>query len=912
MAEFALLRRIESPPSLLVESACRHIVGAHAVDIPDLSRLTLLVPHLQARAYVAGRLRDAARVPVLLLPRIATLRQWAEDIPLQRPVVPGAAREALLYQALSARGWFGHADLWAIAAELANLLDELTRWHVGMPASLADFRARLERAYRAQAGASFDFEARMVHELWHALVTDTARLDAEAAYQLRLGMLAAQNRSPIYAIGLTRLPPSERQFFERCAAQVPVTVFDERHEAMQGCSPLEHVLGGAWPESITAPLTERAAQLRSSVPVSPLCERLTFFGAHGIEQEARAVDLLVREWLQRGKQSIAVVVFDRLTARRARALLERAQVLVRDEAGWAFSTTSAATVLSRWFDACGNDFYHRDLLDLLKSPFAFATWGRARRQAAVWQLEHALRRESVRTGIASYLALTELSRETDGRAMLLALQEASRVFDVRRRKSLPHWLRALDEAMRAIGVDAGLAADAAGMQLCELLDSLAADVSAESMLLGSSEFRHWIGRRLEAATFRDSAIESPVVFTSVAAARLRSFDAVVICGADDAHLGEAASPGLFFNQQVRRELGLPGQAQAAREMETALFSLVACVPEACVTWQHTREGEPNLLASVFERLRSLHTLAWGDGLPNRWLADALRAETTHDTAAAPDAASAPPAPRLPAGTLPAKISVSAYNALVVCPYRFFARHVLGLSELDEVQEEVEKVDYGNLVHAILHRFHGECPVVSHLAEEAARETLIRISRAAFSQAIGMSYLDRAWLMQWEALAPQYIEWQREREAQGWRFRAGEVACSVVMETPAGRRFELTGRIDRVDERSGTGVSVVDYKTLAASKLRKQLELAGEDVQLPAYRLLWGADVTEALYLSFDAEEVKSVAPQEDIGELAGEVRARLGAVLDRISAGDPLPAQGTERACAYCNVGGLCRRKHWP
>ena len=73
-------------------------------------------------------------------------------------------------------------------------------------------------------------------------------------------------------------------------------------------------------------------------------------GAASAEQEAQAVDVTVREWLLAGRQRIAVVVQDRLVARRARALLERAQVLVKDEAGWAFSTTSAATAIGRWLD----------------------------------------------------------------------------------------------------------------------------------------------------------------------------------------------------------------------------------------------------------------------------------------------------------------------------------------------------------------------------------------------------------------------------------------------------------------------------------------------------------------------------------------------------------------------------------
>jgi len=907
MHDFIGQRTLACAPSQLLDTACEHIAARHAGKLPDLTGILVLVPHLQARQSVASCLRLATGSPVVFLPRITTLRTWTEDVRIDRDIAPNVAREALLYQALSTRHWFEHADLWAIASELAALFDELTRWHVGMPASLSDFQARLEHAYRAGAGASFAFEARMVYELWHALNLDTQRLDAEGAYHLRLGALAQVNRSAIYAIGLDRLAPSERQFLERCAESVAVTSFVAQVNNGTALTPIEQVLAAVWPETVDEPLVQRAARLRTGVTEPPLRGRLAFFGAHGIEQEARAIDLAVRKWLHAGFRSIGIVVLDRLTARRARALLERGQVLVRDEAGWAFSTTSAATVLSRWFDACGDDFLHRDLLDLLKSAFVFNGWERSRRQAAVWRLERSIRRESVRAGLDNYLVLTRAAGDRDARDLLLALRRAERVFEHQRRKSLSGWLDALDAAMCEIDLVAGLEADAAGAQLQSLLKNLAVELAGNDMRIGFGEFRRWLGQTLESATFRDTGIESPVVFTSLAAVGLRRFDAVLVCGADDNQLAATDAPGLFFNQHVRRELGLPGQAQAARDVEAALTSLIAVTPEVCITWQHTRGGDPNLLAPVFERLRTLHTLAWGDALDNEWLEAALR---TAESPPNEPVEMIRPAPIVPSQALPTAISASGYNALMACPYQFFARYVLRLRELDDVQEDVGKADYGNLVHAILHRFHGDHPRISALDEADAQAQLLELSRSVFADAITTNYLARAWAMRWEKLIPEYLVWQRGREAHGWRFRAGEVRRSVVIETPAGRRFELQGRLDRVDERAGGTVSVVDYKTRDAKRLSDALKAPGEDVQLSVYRVLWGA-VDEALFLSLDNKGVVPVSDGDEHSAGAEAVRTRIGTLFDRIGNGAPLPAQGAETACMYCEVSGLCRRKHW-
>jgi ATP-dependent helicase/nuclease subunit B len=236
---------------------------------------------------------------------------------------------------------------------------------------------------------------------------------------------------------------------------------------------------------------------------------------------------------------------------------------------------------------------------------------------------------------------------------------------------------------------------------------------------------------------------------------------------------------------------------------------------------------------------------------------------------------------------------------------------LGLRESDEVQEALEKRDYGTLVHEILTRFHREHARLLDLTPEAAECALHELSDAVFADEIARNYTARAWLARWRALIARYVAWQREREADGWRFHAGEADRSVTIHTPAGRAFRLRGRIDRVDVRGDGAFAVVDYKTRARTKLAAELASAGEDVQLPVYALLWEQPVSEALYLAMDLEAVEPVALEHDVALHAAEVRSRLGQLVDRMNEGAPLPAQGVEAVCAYCEMHGLCRRRHW-
>ncbi|HEV7800257.1 MAG TPA: PD-(D/E)XK nuclease family protein, partial [Burkholderiales bacterium] len=457
------------------------------------------------------------------------------------------------------------------------------------------------------------------------------------------------------------------------------------------------------------------------------------------------------------------------------------------------------------------------------------------------------------------------------------------------------------------------AADSAGEQLLELLERLRQELVDEPFTVTFAQWRQWLARELETATFRDRAIQSPVVFTHLAAAQLRRFDGVVLLGCDAAHLPGPDGVALFFNQGVRAELGLDTHVQRVARVERELAALLASSATAALTWQRQTAGEPNLLSPQLERLNALHRLAYGADLEDHALAHRLaHSEVRHDAAESDlPTGSAVPAPKAPAALVPGKISASGYNALMACPYQFYARHVLHLGELDDVQEEIEKKDYGQLVHQILFDFHSAHPRVLDLDPAAARSELERLSVSAFADAVSRNFLARAWLTRWVALIPEYLDWQRKREQSGWLWHAGEVGRDIEMTTPEGRRFVLRGRLDRVDANADGAFAVIDYKTQRPEVLKHKLEAGGEDVQLPVYALLWGGAVAAALFLSVERGGVKDVPIGDELAELTEAARERLGVLYDALHDGAPLTAQGITAVCEYCEVRGLCRRNYW-
>jgi ATP-dependent helicase/nuclease subunit B len=879
-----------NPATLQFDRIAQRILAAHPA--PDLRGITVLLPNMHAAQPLAQALVRHAKVPALLLPQMITLDAWAQGVPLAASVTPESQRSAMLYQQLRERRWFDNADLWGMTQELLKLFDQLTLSLHALPEDEAAFTAAVERAYQARQNEALQLEARLVFELWHAM-QQGAELDAARAWQQRLARLAQSADRPLYVLRASEWDAVEQRFLEEYEQHAVVKVFDLRE-----MGPLAYASSGtpSNPNPLQLPLVRGRAE-----PTPPLTrggreglgERVKFFPATSLEQEARAAAMQVRLWLNEGKRDIAIVAQDRVAARRLRALLERAEVLVADETGWTFATLSVSTVLDRWLGAVQSDFYHHDLLDLLKSPFIFADLAAGERKNIVYQLEQTLRKHGVVSGLEAFIALA--GHDASLHAPLARLRQAAAVLGQDKRRTLVEWLVALRESLALLGIDLGLQRDEAGQQLLRACDEWQRELAQDTGRYRFSEWRRWLMQQLDIKTFRDSSIESPVRFTHLAATRWRAFDAVLLLGCDADHLPSVADGGGFFNDAVRASFGLPTRSFHAVRQRDDLHGLLAMNDTVLVTWQKERNGEEGLLSPFLQLLRDDTGGGEAVELP------ALLAQ--EDARSVPLPQAVQPAPQVAAAIVPGQVSISAYNSLVACPYQFHARHILRLNELDEVQEAIEKRDYGERVHEVLQRFHDRYPLVSGQPQEVLTSALHEISAEVFADLLAQDFAARAWLARWHKSLPAYLEWQQENEAQGWRYAGAEQKFGQALDG-----VQLTGRIDRLDVR-GDEKRVLDYKTQSETLLRGKLKEPGEDVQLACYAHAVGAE--EAAFVSIEDGKVKLVTPKEEMAQLAQLNAARLEQVMAEMRSGAGLPANGIDAACTHCEVRGVCRKGEW-
>jgi len=487
-------------------------------------------------------------------------------------------------------------------------------------------------------------------------------------------------------------------------------------------------------------------------------------------------------------------------------------------------------------------------------------------------------------------------------------------------RSAADHLASLYSSLDKAGLVAGLSDDAAGNQLLTVLRPEHGASGTRGARLTWSEFHHWLRRELERRRFRPPLPPDGIDLLDLAESRCRRFDALIIAGCTRDHLPGPLANSPFFNDGVRANLGLPTREQRLLAPLHDFRRLLESAPNILLTWRQSEDGDDVLPSPWLERLTAFHRLAYSADLEDMELRSLLASKQTalylRDESPLPQPATVP-APSLPRTRFPSTLSAGSHQRLLDCPYQFFVVDGLGLRALDEVRDEMEKSDFGENVHRILHAFHTGVaglpgpwaggainPTNRHLAVELLRD----LGRQVFGYDSDPRLNTRGWHFRWDNFVETYVDWQ-EKRTRTWQVAATEQKLERPF--PVGdHALTLTGRADRID-RGPDGLAIIDYKTGQIPK--SDALLSGEKTQLPFYALLHPDKVVEVLYAKFERDAVKANvgASAEDLANLVHRIDQRLRELLTDIDRGAPLTAWCDPQTCQYCRYQGLCRKEMW-
>lgn len=610
------------------------------------------------------------------------------------------------------------------------------------------------------------------------------------------------------------------------------------------------------------------------------------------QDEARRSAACAVRHIQAGRFPLALVSSDRAFTRQVQVQLEAAGVSVRDETGWKLSTTRVGTYTMALLRAAVWNASADTVLAWLKlAPFA---------SGQVDALEALLRRYGVRDW-AQVGRLGPLQKQP---ALVQLLGAIAQVREpLQQRGTLTDALGRLHSALQCSGYSSLLEGDGVGavpegnaVLACLQLGVQAHDAWPQTTQRSWSlaEFTAWVNQSLEAASWSPEYPQNEqVVLVPLSQLLARPFAAVLLCGCDEQRLPASAPPPGIWTRAQREALGLPSR-EALDQVQRLAWATALHTPEIDILWRTSDDSGEALMPSTL--VQALQAQGLGEEAPqSAWVKEVSPQPQQ------------PPQPQAQALGVQ-RLSASAYDDLRTCPYRFFALRILGLQSDDELEQDVDKRDFGIWLHEVLSRFHRQ---LSNSGDTDPARLAERLDAAAdaVSQAQGLAHAEfLPFMASWPAVRDHYLGWLQAHQAAGYAFEESELARERSWQG-----VRLQGRLDRVDRSAQGGVLVLDYKTESSTRIRERIASPMEDTQMAFYGALLQEQSTAALegsYLMLSENECKAFA-QPDMALAVQSLLDGIAHDVQSIAQGAALPALGEGDACTYCAARGLCRKDTW-
>ena len=405
-----------------------------------------------------------------------------------------------------------------------------------------------------------------------------------------------------------------------------------------------------------------------------------------------------------------------------------------------------------------------------------------------------------------------------------------------------------------------------------------------------------------------------------------------------------------FELNQRLKLNLPSSSQRELVAAYTFYSLCAGAKTIHCYWQ---EGEENsgLFSGKKQKSRFVEELIWKEeqrrgkllekGVPPLRMPQPRLSRPKCARMVLPRT---PAAEKALNAFLERPISLSALDAYLKCPARFYYERLCGLEPIAAVQEGDDAPGVGELFHNVLQEFYEPWLGRSVKRSDLSPEALAALFRKRLEESGLAKSLPPESAVLLDVAGPERLERFIKNQPEETRILSLESQLVSAIELP-GKRLTLRGRLDRVDQREGQTI-ILDYKTGKVpdippsfwesglhERIREALETPGSlreaaeehdllsdlaeelpSIQLPAYLYLLRKNSGQGdnaayvelalngeekpLFTEKDPQELKSLAIEELMPNL---VRVTAKALMERQAF---MPREGAH--CGFCPAAGFC------
>jgi len=543
-------------------------------------------------------------------------------------------------------------------------------------------------------------------------------------------------------------------------------------------------------------------------------------------EEADVIALRLRAALEEKESTAALVTPDRALASRVAAALGRWGIEVNDSAGLPLPQWPVGSFLGAVLAAASPEASPVDFLTLLKHPLAAAGLApSACRQAA--------RLVEQKGGLCGAAQAVQ-KEEPEIAAWLLQVAKAcapmAEVWDQKR--SLVEHMEAhiaLAEALAATDDQKG------GERLWRGDDGEAAVTWLDEWRSASAGFPDITGAAyarlfaalMENVTVRPAFGQHPrLSILGPLEARLLHHDLVILGGLNEGTWPPAPPVDPWLSRPMKISFGLPSPERRVG-LSAHDFVHLACGQHVLLTRARRVGGSPTVPSRFLLQMETV-LRAVGD---ERQLAPLLpwrawaRAMDEPDHVRSMDA----PCPRPPLAARPQKLSVTEISTWLRNPYAIYAKHILKLRKLEDIDADVTAAEHGNVIHEALEKFVAR---TMKAWPAAPLDLLLEEGRAAFAPFADRPQVKAFWWPRFERIAAWFVAQEETRRANGVEPLAVEAQGAMFLRNGA---FTLTGRADRIDKLAEGIVEIIDYKT--GSVPSKTKVMLGYEPQLALLALM---------------------------------------------------------------------------
>ena len=573
-------------------------------------------------------------------------------------------------------------------------------------------------------------------------------------------------------------------------------------------------------------------------------------------EEAVAIALKMREILNMPEKTAALITYDRNLARRVSAELKRFDVNIDDSAGLPLSLTPIGIFLRLIVEAAEDMSSDIKFIGLIKNPFSLCHHNASDFRQKAYAYELMLRQKNTEADVSLISFAEDIKNRLADLSQLIHSQDVSFSDILNTHIKLAENLASAADTSGDKFLWRGDAGKTAANFITKMLESANSlgKISGKDYLSLFSELMSFESVRSSYGTHPRLSILGPIE------ARLCHFDYVILGEMNEGIWPKPAQADMWMSRPMKKDFGfsLPEKNigilaadlcnfLASQQVILTRAERVDGVPMKKSRWLLRLETVLKALDLDVESIKAIDLVA---------LAEKLDIPSQYITIS-------PPAPCPPVWSRPKQLSASAVDLLVSDPYAVFAKYILKLYPLDDLDIGPDQRDYGTLIHGIIEEFNN---TYCHQLPENALDILIELGDKHFSEAHLESELKAFWWPKFINTATLYIAHDKRENVS----KVNNEVKGKVEYTISDKTFTFTAKADRIDVLKNGSLNIIDYKTGKIPSKKQvmsghalQLLLEGLIAQKGHFENISAHKVEEMVYWQLGSENQLIITPCDD-------------------------------------------------